>query len=388
MTHTPSAGETLGSPRAARSFADASVADFRAELQSWLAAAAPSYARKTGVGEVEDIELRRAWEQEVVRAGYNCLSWPREFGGRGLGPIEEFVFAEECVTAGVPEGLGRIGRLLAAPAFFTHGTPEQQARFLPRILHQEDIWCQGFSEPNAGSDLANVQTSARRAGDVYLVNGQKIWTSFGHYSDWCLLITRTSTEASRHRGLTMFAMPMHQPGVQPRRIKQISGDSEFNEVFYDDAEVGVDCRIGGEGDGWRVAMTILTAERGVGYAALALNDLRVMLEMLDHCARHDPVAQGEVARLRDRATVTRWQVMCAIERMAADRYATPSASIMKLVWSELTQDVVRTGFELSCPEHRDRWRYLELDARSDTIASGSSEIQRNIISERVLGLPR
>jgi alkylation response protein AidB-like acyl-CoA dehydrogenase len=388
MSQTSSGSKTPDSPAAARSFADAPVADFRAELRSWLAHAAPPFAGRASVGEVEDIELRRAWEHEVVQAGYNCLSWPTQFGGRGLGPIEEFVFAEECVAVGVPEGLGRIGRLLAAPAFFAHGTPEQQSRFLPRILHQDDIWCQGFSEPNAGSDLANVQTSARRSGDVYLVNGQKIWTSFGHYSDWCLLITRTSAEASRHRGLTMFAMPMHQPGVQPRRIKQISGDSEFNEVFYDDAEVGVDCRIGAEGDGWRVAMTILTAERGVGYAALALNDLRVMLDILDHCADHDPVAQGEVSRLRDRATVTRWQVMCAIERMAADRDATPSSSIMKLIWSELTQDVVRTGFELGCPEHRDRWRYLELDARSDTIASGSSEIQRNIISERVLGLPR
>jgi alkylation response protein AidB-like acyl-CoA dehydrogenase len=373
---------------AASSFADSSIADFRAELVSWLGQAAAPYAGQTSIGEIEDIELRRAWEHEVVRAGYNCLSWPAEFGGRGLGPIEEFVFAEECVSAGVPEGLGRIGRLLAAPAFFVHGTPEQQARFLPRILHQDDIWCQGFSEPNAGSDLANVQASARRDGDHYLVNGQKIWTSFGHYSDWCLLITRTSTEASRHRGLTMFAMPMHQPGVQPRRIRQISGDSEFNEVFYDDAKVGVDCRIGAEGDGWRVAMTILTAERGVGYAALALNDLRIMLEMLDHCAAGRPAAQAEAARLRDRTVITRWQVMCAIERMAADRDATPSASIMKLIWSELTQDVVRTGFELNCPEHRDRWRYLELDARSDTIASGSSEIQRNIISERVLGLPR
>jgi len=375
-------------PSGASSFADSSIADFRAELRSWLERAAPPYAGQTSIGEIEAIELRRAWEQEVVRAGYNCLSWPTESGGRGLGPIEEFVFAEECVAASVPEGLGRIGRLLAAPAFFGHGTPEQRARFLPRILHQDDIWCQGFSEPNAGSDLANVQTSARRDGDRYLVNGQKIWTSFGHYSDWCLLVTRTSTQASRHRGLTMFAMPMHQPGVQPRRIRQISGDSEFNEVFYDNAEVGVDCRIGAEGDGWRVAMTILTAERGVGYAALALSDLRVMLEMLDHCALGNPAAAGEAARLRDRMVVTRWQVMCAIERMAADRDATPSSSIMKLIWSELTQDVVRTGFELNCPEHRDRWRYLELDARSDTIASGSSEIQRNIISERVLGLPR
>jgi alkylation response protein AidB-like acyl-CoA dehydrogenase len=373
---------------AATSFGDQSIADFRAQLGSWLAEVAPGYVGRAGVGEVEDIELRRAWENEIVKAGYNCLSWPTQYGGKGLGPIEDFIFAQECIAAGAPEGLGRIGRLLTGPALFRYGTDEQKARFLPRILNQDDIWCQGFSEPNAGSDLANVQTSARREGDVYLVNGQKIWTSFGHYADWCLLVARTSAEASRHRGLTMFAMPMHQPGVQPRRIRQITGDAEFSEVFYDDAEVSADCRIGAEGEGWRVAMTVLTAERGGGFAALALSDLADMLDMLDHCARDNPAARGEAARLRDRTVVTRWQVMRAIERMGSDRSAMPSSSIMKLVWSELTQDVVRTGFELNCPEHRDRWRYLELDARSDTIASGSSEIQRNIIAERVLGLPR
>jgi len=372
----------------ATSFGDPSVTAFRAELREWLARVAPGYAEQFSFGQQADIELRRAWEDEIVRANYNCLSWPAEYGGRGLGVIEEFVFAEECAAAGAPEGLGRVGRLLAAPAFMGHGTDEQKARFLPRILHQEDIWCQGFSEPNAGSDLAGVQTSAHRDGDVYRINGQKIWTSFGHYADWCLLIARTASEANRHRGLTMFAMPMDQPGVKPRRIRQISGDSEFNEVFYDDAEVPVDCRIGEEGEGWRVAMTILTAERGGGFAALTLNELSEMLKLLDHCARGRPWARAEADRLRDRVEVTRWHVMRALESTAADRISLPSRMIMRLVTSELTQDTVRTGFEMSCPEHLGQWRYLELDARSNTIASGSSEIQRNIISERVLGLPR
>jgi alkylation response protein AidB-like acyl-CoA dehydrogenase len=374
--------------KAARSFADPSVAQFRADLLDWLAAVGPRYADRTAVGEFSDLEPRRAWEDEMVRGGWNCLSWPEEYGGRGLGAIEEFVFAEECARAGMPEGLGRVGRLLAAPAFMGHGTAEQKDRFLPRILRQEDIWCQGFSEPNAGSDLAGVQATARRDGDVYVVNGQKIWTSFGHYADWCLLITRTSAEPDKHRGLTMFAMPMDQPGVQPRPIRQINGNSEFNEVFYDDARVPADCRIGGEGEGWRVAMTILTAERGGGYAALSINDLSEMLQMLDHCAAGRSAAQAKVARLRDRVEMTRWHVMRAIEASAGDRNSLPLRGIMRLVTSELTQDTVRSGFELSCPEHRDRWRYLELDARSDTIASGSAEIQRNIISERVLGLPR
>lgn len=372
----------------AASFGDPSVIEFRTELRAWLAMVAPKFASEVNVGEQAPIALRRSWEDEVVRAGYNCLSWPVAYGGRGLGIIEEFVFAEECAAAGAPEGLGRVGRLLTAPALMGHGTDEQKARFLPRILEQQDIWCQGFSEPNAGSDLAGVKTSARRHRDVYLVNGQKIWTSFGHYADWCLLLARTSLEENRHHGLTMFAMPMHQPGVQPRQIRQISGDSEFNEVFYDDAEVPVNCRIGGEGEGWQVAMTILSAERGGGFAALSLNELSEMLKLLDHCARGRPAAQAEADRLRDRIEITRWHVMRALESMAADRNSLPSRMIMRLVTSELTQDVARTGFQLACTEHRDRWRYLELDVRSNTIASGTAEIQRNIISERVLGMPR
>lgn len=373
---------------AATSFGDTSVARFRAELREWLALVTPGYACKAAVGDLVPVELRRAWEDEVVLGGWNCLSWPKEYGGRGLGAIEEFVFAEECARAGVPEGLGRVGRLLAAPALLSHGTEEQRARFLRRILRQQDIWCQGFSEPNAGSDLAGVRTRARRCGEVYLVNGQKTWTSFGHYADRCLLLARTDPNSSRHEGLSMFAMPMDQPGVHSRQIRQISGASEFAEVFYDDSRVPLDCRIGSEGDGWRVAMTILAAERGGAFAALSLNRLGQMLEMLDHCARGRPFAQAEAGRLRDRVEVIRWHVMRAIEAAAGNRDSISLRCIMRLVTSELTQDTVRTGFELSCPQHRDRWRYLELDARSDTIASGSAEVQRNVISERILGLPR
>lgn len=372
----------------ASSFLDPSVARFRAEVRDWLTPLAPRYFQNIMAGDLADIKLRRSWEDEVIRAGWNCLSWPTEHGGRGLGVIEDFVFAEECALAGVPEGLGRVGRLLAAPALLHHGSEEQRSRFLPRILRQEDIWCQGFSEPNAGSDLAGLQTVARRDGDVYLVNGQKIWTSFGHYADWCLLLARTCPQAPRHRGLTMFAMPMHQPGVQPRQIRQITGNSEFAEVFYDDAKVPMDCRIGAEGDGWQVAMTVLTAERGAGFAALALNRLNEMIQILGHCARGRHAALVARDRLQDCIEVTRWHVMRAVETTAANRNSVPVRSIMHLLTSELAQETVRSGFEFSCPEHLDLWRFLEMDARPGTIASGSAEIQRNIISERVLGLPK
>ncbi len=373
---------------AANSFSDTSVAAFRNEVRDWLQAVAGSHVVPEDATEERELQVRRAWEKEIVRAGFSCLSWPVRFGGQGLGPIEDFVFAEESIEAGVPEPLGRVGRLLTAPAMFVHGSAEMQDRFLPQILKAEAIWCQGFSEPNAGSDLAGVRTSARRADGRYLVNGQKIWTSFGHYADWCLLLARTGEPGDRHRGLTMFALPMHQPGVEVRKIVQITGRAEFNEVFFDNAEVPADCVIGEEGQGWQVAMTVLTAERGAGFAALALKAIADVIALLEHCTRARPQLQPRLDELRVKQGMTRYHIMRSIERMAGERNATPSVSVMKLVYSELTQELIRFGFETDCPEHRDRWRFLELDCRSDTIASGSSEIQRNIIAERVLGLPR
>jgi alkylation response protein AidB-like acyl-CoA dehydrogenase len=372
----------------AASFTDTSVGLFRSQVRDWLQRVAGQFEIPEGAAEDKEIEIRRAWEREAARAGYSCLSWPVRFGGRGLGPIEDFVFAEECIAAGVPEPLGRVGRLLTGPAIFVHGSPEMKARFLPRIVAGEDIWCQGFSEPNAGSDLAGVQAAARRDGDRYLITGQKIWTSFGHYADWCLLIARTDQREKRHRGLTMFALPMHQAGVELRNIVQITGKAEFNEVFFDQAEVPADCVIGEEGQGWQVAMTVLTAERGAGFAALALKTMADVLVLLEHCTADRPDLRPRLDQLRIEQEMTRFHIMRSIERMASDRNPGPSAGIMKLVWSELTQELIRFGFETDCPQHRDRWRFLELDIRSDTIASGSSEIQRNIISERVLGLPR
>jgi alkylation response protein AidB-like acyl-CoA dehydrogenase len=372
---------------AAKSFSDPSATEFRREVQAWLGEVAPRFVASPDATEAEALELRRAWEIEQARSGYNCLRWPVEFGGRALGPIEDFIYSEECIAAGTPEGLGRIGRLLAGPALFGHGTEELRARLVPPILNGTDIWCQGFSEPNAGSDLASVRTSARRDGDVYYVNGQKVWTSFGHYADWCLLLARTGPADQRHRNLSMFAMPMHQPGVQARRIKQISGRGEFNEVFYDDAVVPAENRIGDENDGWRVAMTVLSAERGVGFGALALKDLSDYVGTLRHCLSGSAGARSLLTSLEHKVKVMRWQVVRAAELIAADRDSNGSASALKVTWSELEQRLVRIGFESDCAEHRGKWRYLEMDNRSKTIASGSSEIQRNIIARRVLGLP-
>jgi alkylation response protein AidB-like acyl-CoA dehydrogenase len=370
----------------ALSFADSSLERFRSDARSWIAGAARSFGSYGSDDEAHEIDVRRAWEREVYQAGYSCLSWPTRFGGQGLGALEEFIFAEECADAGVPESLGRVGRLLAAPALFKHGTAAQQQRFLPAIVEGREIWCQGFSEPGAGSDLASLRATATRVGDSYRMNGQKLWISFALYSDWCLLLARTAEPASRHRGLTMFALPMKQTGVRVRGIRQINGRSEFAEIFLEDAEVSIDDRIGAEGEGWSVAMTILAAERGSVFGAIAVKRIGNDLEMLSgHCARGD--ANG-VASLAVRLELLRWQIMRSIEQATAGLDPIRSAAILKVTWSELAQDVVRAGFATSCADHVDRWRDRLLDARETTIASGTSEIQRNVIAERVLGLPR
>jgi alkylation response protein AidB-like acyl-CoA dehydrogenase len=357
-------------------------------VRSWIAGVRRSVPTAPPGDEAAEIELRRDWERAIHRAGYSCLSWPERSGGRGLGEIEELVFAEECADAGIPESLGRVGRLLAGPALFAYGTREQQERFLPAIVEGRDIWCQGFSEPGAGSDLASLRTTARRTDDRYLVSGQKLWTSFAQYADRCLLLARTGDAASRHRGLTMFALPLRQPAVAVRGIRQITGRSEFAELFLDDAEVRVEDRIGAEGQGWAVAMTILEAERGAGFGAIAVKRIQDDLDVLSgHCA----IGTGDsrsAAALAVRLELLRWQLMRAIEKSASEIDARPSSTILKLIWSELAQDVARAGFAGACEEHLDHWRHRLLDAREATIASGTSEIQRNVIAERVLGLPR
>lgn len=369
------------------SFSDESAASFRASARDWLSSHAGDFQIPDGATEAERVEIRRRWERQLAAGGFNCLSWPKQFGGRELGPIEDFIFAEECIKVNAPEPLGRIGRLLTAPGLIAHGTAEQQQRLLPKIMHCDEIWCQGFSEPNAGSDLANLRTSARKVGDHYVINGQKIWTTFGHYADRCILLARTGEPGGRHNGLTMFALNMRQPGVTVRQIRQISGSADFNEVFFDDAKVEASDVIGSEGQGWQVALTILSAERGAGFAALRLHTIHDQLTLLG-TAPEDAATLAKLNEYLTRFEVLRWQAMRAVERMAADRNALPSSSILKLVWSELEQDVVRTGFQTSSNEHLAKWRFYEMQARSQTIASGTSEIQRNIISERVLGLPR
>ncbi|MQA87231.1 MAG: acyl-CoA dehydrogenase [Streptosporangiales bacterium] len=378
------------------SFGSPEARAFRERLRTWLAGNVPEAWRRAGGEDLTDdevVEVRREWDRRLFAAGYAGVTWPVEFGGRGFGPVEEYVFYEECARAGAPEGLGRVGRLLAGPTLIAHGTDEQRARYLRPILSGEEIWCQGFSEPGAGSDLAAVRTRAGRDGAVYRVSGQKTWTSFAHYADWCLLLALTGPAELRHRNLSMLIVDMHAPGVTVRPIRQISGRSEFNEVFFDDVEVPVANRIGAEDDGWRVAMTVLTNERGMAEAANRYVDLMADSRQLLECAGHRPSriggdTLGGVEVYADRVEALRWQVMRAVEKSARGGDWFPSMAVLKLYWSELMQDMASAGLGLGCAEHASWWRRRYLESRATTIYSGTSEIQRNIIAERVLGLPK
>lgn len=375
----------------ARSLRDGSVVEFRREVQSWLSATIPREWRERR-GEMtydEVFEIRRNWDRELYKAGFAGLSWPTKYGGRGLGPIEEYVFNEECAIGHAPEGLGRVGRLLAGPGIVHHGSPEQRDRFLPSMLRGDEIWCQGYSEPDAGSDLTSLRTRAVRDGEHYVLDGQKVWTSFAQYSDWCILLARTGEPGSGSRGLSLLLVPMRQEGISVHPLQQISGGEEFNEVFFEAARTETRWLLGAENEGWRVANDILTHERGVGFGALALANLDDYLQILHrHCSAGRPALGEAVRTFHTKVELLRWQMLRNVELVALGRDASRTGTILKLYWSELTQDVVHAGAMSGCAEHGAYWRQKLLEVRASSIASGTSEILRNVVAERVLGLPR
>jgi alkylation response protein AidB-like acyl-CoA dehydrogenase len=386
----PNAGVT----QAARSFDSDEAAAFRAEARDWLKDALVGVPRLDPDAPDDEIhQVRIGWDKKLYAGGFSALSWPTEYGGRGLGPIEDFIFAEEAWQQGAPEGLaGRVGRLLVGPCIMVSGTDEQKARFLPSIVSAETIWCQGFSEPDAGSDLASLRTSARQDGDTFVVTGQKIWSSFSAFADWCLLLTRSGEPENRHRNLTMLLMPLHQKGVEVRPIKQISGGSEFSEIFLDEAVTSVDCVLGQVNAGWQVALNTLAVERGVGFTAVSLGNTDHEIDTLANCPdcrRNLGVAAAEtLSMLRARLQAVRWQSIRSVELMAAGGEWNRSHSVLKVAMSELSQAISRVGAENACAAHFQHWRNRYFGTRSASIASGTNEINRNVMAERVLGLPR
>ncbi|MGW2862647.1 acyl-CoA dehydrogenase family protein [Streptomyces sp. NPDC001205] len=344
------------------------------------------------------------WERELGRGGWIGLGWPDgAYGNRTATLTQQVVWAEEYARAGAPTRTGHIGENLLAPTLFAHGTPAQKDRFLPPIARGEELWCQGYSEPGAGSDLAGVRTAARRDGDTYRVTGQKIWTSLAHEADWCFVLARTEEGSRRHRGLSFLLVPMDQPGrIEVRPIRQMTGTSEFNEVFFDGAEARAEHLVGGEGNGWQVAMSLLDLERGVSTLAQQVGfeaELgRVVSLALDSGAVRDPVLRRRLVDQWAELRVMRWNAL----RTLGGSGESGSSSVAKLLWGgwhqrlgELAMSVRGAAgavgpadWDEARPYGLDPLQHLFLFSRADTIYGGSDEIQRTIIAERVLGLPR
>jgi alkylation response protein AidB-like acyl-CoA dehydrogenase len=369
-------------------------AEFRAGLRAWIDENLPADQRggRGGAQRFEDPFLRE-WSRKLYEAGYAGLTWPKEYGGVGAPYSFQAILYEELAAAQAPPHIGVIGLSMAGPTIIAHGTEEQKARYLQPLLAAEEIWCQGFSEPDAGSDLAAARTRAERRGDVYVVNGQKVWSSFAHMADFCILVTLSDPEAPRYRNLTYLLVDMHAPGVEVRPLRQITGEAEFNEIFFTDVEVPVENRLDDEGNGWQVAMTTLLHERAtLGFALTATLDGLVGRLLEDARGRElDPRLREAIAREwieLQGLLYTSYRALGTYERTGVPG---PEGSGVKLRWSEANQRLTKLARELGESGgilDDGWWNHQQLRSRGNTIEAGTSEVLRNIIAERVLGLPR
>jgi alkylation response protein AidB-like acyl-CoA dehydrogenase len=374
--------------------------EFRSQVRRWLEENLTGrFARLRGAGgpgrEHEAHAERLAWNRHLAAAGWTCLGWPREHGGRGATLTQQVIFYEEYARSGAPARVGYLGEELLGPTLIEFGTPEQQRRFLPKIVAVEELWCQGYSEPGAGSDLAAVATTAARDGDEWVITGQKVWTSLAHVADWCFVLARTQPGSRRSAGLSYLLVPMRQPGVTVRPIRQLTGTSEFNEVFFDDARTEAGLVVGEPGDGWRIARATLGFERGVATLGQQIGFRRELGQLAREAQRTgaaaDPLLRDKLARA--------WIGLEVMHAYARQPVTDPGAtsSVMKLLWSgwhqalgELSMEVLGAPSMVArgAPYDLGDWQRLYLFSRADTIYGGSDEIQRGIIAERVLGLPR
>ncbi|MDI6097400.1 acyl-CoA dehydrogenase family protein [Actinoplanes sp. NEAU-A12] len=370
--------------------------NFRIEVRKWLSENVTDDVRGAGGPgrENENFERRLAFARRLAAGGWTTLAWPVAHGGRGASLSEQVIFHEEYARSGAPSRVDHIGTTMVGPTLIALGTPEQRGRFLPAIAAAEELWCQGYSEPGAGSDLAGVTTRARLDGDRWVITGQKVWTSLAHVADWCFVLARTSPagDGPRHAGLSYLLVPMRQPGVTVRPIRQLTGDSEFNEVFFDDAVTEAGLVVGEPGQGWRVAMATLAFERGAATVGQQIGFQRDLDDLVAVARRTGAAADPA---LRDRLTRA-WidlSVLRAHTLRSLDEGTPFAASVIKLLWTrwrqglgELAVDVLASGDP--GPDAAERWQRYFLFSRADTIYGGSNEIQRGIVAERVLGLPR
>ncbi len=375
-------------------------ATFRAELRTWLEANLPTQLRGHVSGATHaDGDSMRSWSRALYEAGYAGLTWPKEYGGQGRSPSFQAIFFEEEARAQAPGHIGDIGLGMAGPTILTHGTELQKAQHLQRILSADELWCQGFSEPEAGSDLAAVGTSARLEGGRFIVDGQKVWSSVAHVADYCLLLARSDAGSHRHDGLTYLLVDMRSPGIEVRPLRQLTGDAEFNEVFFSAVEVPVSQVLGEVGGGWKVAMTTLLHERAtLGLSLVARLDAAV--RRLLALARDRGATQAQREALgREWAELQGLRVTAYRSLAALTQTGTPGpeGTLLKLHWSEANQRLTTLALELLGPDaqlHGDSspyggvWQAQQLRSRGNTIEAGTSEILRSIIAERVLGLPR
>ena len=367
---------------------------FRARVRTWLAANVPA------PGSLKTLDAMRAWQRKLHAAGFLGAAWPKEYGGAGLTDIQQAILNEELARVRAPGAINAMAIWWVGPAIMRYGTDEQKKRFIPPILTADEIWATGYSEPSSGSDMAAAKTRAVRDGDDYVVNGQKIWTTYAHISDWFFVLVRTATEGPKWAGLTLLLMDLKSPGIEIRPIRQIDGGSEFNEVFMTDVRVPVANRLGGEGQGWEVVSSALINER-TGIAGSVRFDHA--LEWLtgtvrDRGKERDPVVRQRVADLATKAAIVRYSGLRSLTDTLRGQLNPHLSAAMKLSTTHLTQEFSETAMEVLGPwaalmddahaPSNGRWAKQYLGDRSMTIAGGTSEVQRNIVAQRVLGLPR
>ena len=380
---------------------------FRGTLRAWLAANLPARPERVPHDEAslaEEFAFLRDWQRRLHDAGYVGLLWPAEYGGRGAPPVQQAILNEELARVRAPQLINRVGINNTGPTLIAHGTEAQKRRLLPTILSGEEIWCQLFSEPNAGSDLAAVRARAERRGDGFVVTGQKVWTSYAQFSKWAILLARTDPTLPKHRGLTYFILDMERPGITIRPLKQITGSTEFSEVFLEAVEIPADHVVGAVNQGWEIAMTTLAHERGTGFAfkeqvlqQIALADVRDLARARGYA--RDPRLRQEVARAAIDVEVMLLLNCRTLTRLERGLEPGPESSLVKLFWAGLTQRLHQLATEVEGPHAQlvagsahavdgGRWQQAYLWSRVGAIAGGTSEVQANIIAQRLLGLPR
>jgi alkylation response protein AidB-like acyl-CoA dehydrogenase len=365
---------------------------FQDEVRAWIEANHPGPAPH---GDEARFAFEREWQRKMHEAGWAGISWPKEYGGRGATLIEQALFSEEIARARAPRPANILGLVMGGPVVIAHGTEEQKERFLEPILSAEEIWCQGFSEPESGSDLASLKTRATRENGGWRVSGQKVWTTFAHEAKWCMLLARSDTEAPKHKGLTYFICDMEQDGVEVRPLRQITGESEFNEIFFEDAYIPDENLVGGEGNGWNVAITTLMHERaGIGAAsAVALRrELDQLIDLLrENGHADDPLIRQRIAELKIGSEALRLGALRALTETMKTGIPGPEGSIAKWEWADLNQALTELATDALGPDALARdseWSYRFLRARANSIEGGTTEVLKNIVAERVLGLPK